>query len=70
MKNNNTKSAAAAKFLAAFLAFQANRDRSVHAKLNAALDTALAEYRKSHGLSEVNGLLDCINHYNRTYANA
>ena len=61
---------AAAAFLAAFTAFQGNRDCNAHAALNAALDTALAAYRKAHRLADCNGLLDCVNHYNRVHAAA
>lgn len=55
---------AAAAFLAAFTAFQGNRDRNAAA----ALDKALASYRRAQGLAACNGLLDCVNHYNRTHA--
>jgi len=64
------QSTAAAAFLAAFTAFQVNRDRNAHAALNAALDRALAAYRQAHGLAACNGLLDCVNHYNRVHAAA
>jgi len=70
MKITKTQTAAAAKFLDAFNAFQSNRDRNAHPALNSALDKALAEYRKVHGLADANGLLDCINHFNNTHATA
>jgi len=69
-QNTKTQITAASKFLAAFNAFQSNRDRNAHAALNAALDAALVNYRKAHNLSDANGLLDCVNHYNRTHAAA
>ena len=68
MKTTKTQSAAAAKFLDAFNAFQANRDRNAHAALNAALDAALADYRKAHNLPAAYAFLDCINHFNNTHA--
>lgn len=68
MKITKSQSAAAAKFLDAFNAFQANRDRNARAALDAALDAALADYRKAHNLSPAYGFLDCINHFNNTHA--
>jgi len=32
------------------------------------LDTAVAEYKFEHNLSTAYGFMDCINHYNNTYA--
>ena len=69
-KHTTEQITAAAAFLAAFTAFQGNRDRNAYAALNAALDTAINAYRKAHGLADCNGLLDCVNHYNRTHATA
>ena len=70
MKITKTQTAAAAKFLDAFNAFQANRDRNANAALNAALDEALNAYRKAHALPAAYCFLDCINHFNNTHATA
>jgi hypothetical protein len=58
------------KFAAAFAACNAAKTREEFKAAEPALDSALIAYRKAHGISDAFGLMDCINHYNRTYANS
>ena len=58
------------EFAAAFAACNAAKTREEFKIAEPALDAALDAYRKAHGISSGFGLLDCINHFNRTYANA
>jgi len=70
----NTQTETAAAFLAAFNAAQAAYNNpataSERAALSAALDLSMVAYRKAHRLSDANGFLDLISHYNATYATA
>jgi hypothetical protein len=58
------------KFAAAFAACNAAKTREEFKAVEPTLDAALIAYRKAHGISDAFGLLDCVNHFNRTYANA
>lgn len=71
MNKPNTKLIAIANaFANAFAVCNAAKTREEFKIAEPALDNALAEYKKAHGISDAFGLMDCINHFNRTYANA
>lgn len=56
-------------FVAAFVAFKVSTPDN-RAAADAALDAAIVGYRKAHRWSDAMGFLDCVNHYNATYASA
>ena len=66
--NINALKKTADLFFTAFAACNAAKTREEFKAAEPALDKALNDYRKAHGISSAFGLMDCINHYNRTYA--
>jgi hypothetical protein len=54
-------------FLAAFNAFTSSTPAN-RADADWTLGLAVFDYRVAHNLSDSMGLLDCINHFNRTHA--
>lgn len=80
IKTSVSKEQTAALFLAAWNAAQTafdTRNKSPEAKsawelADAELDATAELYRKAHKLAgrDILGMLDLVNHYNRTYASA
>jgi len=67
MKTTNAQNNAAEEFSQAFNDFK-NSTPANRAELDRQLDLTMARYRKAHGLCDGLGLLDLINHFNRTHA--